>query len=409
MKNQKVPVKVIPDWRRAKTGGKYPLKLRITYKGERKYYNTIHDLTEQEWEKMNSDSAKGALRSIRNDIAKLEGDADLLIQTMGDFSFAKFERKFFISANGLEFLKSAFEDNITKFRKEGRAGTAGSYQTALNSLLAYKGNIRLAEIDVEYLTGYESWLIGQNRSYTTVGIYLRPLRAVLNISRAEGVLSQNDYPFGKRKYVIPTGNNIKKAIGITEIGKIFNYKCNTENFDERSRDFWMFSYLCNGMNMMDIARIKIKNLSSNELVFYREKTKNTKKSNPKPIRVLRSEAINKIIRKWGNTHVINPESYLFNIIDQGDSPETIMKKVQQFTQVTNHWMKKMGENLKIDIKLTTYVARHSFATILAQDGLAPIKYISEKLGHSSMSTTEKYLANFGIEHDEKYSKVLTAF
>lgn len=409
MEKQRVPVKVIPDTRRSKVTGKYPLKLRLTYKGERKYYNTIYDMSMKDWETMNSESAKGKLRTIRNDISRLENDANELIQTMGNFSFAKFERKFFVNATAFSKLKGAFEDYIDRISKEGRAGTAGSYQTSLNALLAYKGDIRLAEINVDYLQGFEDMLIAKNRSYATVGIYLRPLRAVLNIARTEGYLAHDDYPFGKRRYVIPTGNNIKKAIGIADIGRIFNYQCSTETLDDRSRDFWMFSYLCNGMNMMDIAKIKIKNLSSKELVFYREKTKNTLKSNPKPIRVVRSESVNKIIKKWGKTRSIDPETYLFNIIESGDSPETIKKKVQQFTQVTNHWMKKMGEDLKIPMKLTTYVARHSFATILAQDGLAPIKYISDKLGHSSISTTEKYLGNFDIKQDELYSKVLTAF
>jgi integrase/recombinase XerD len=404
-----VPVKVVPDLRRAKAGGKYPLKLRVTYKGERKYYNTIYDLTVPDWEIMNSEKAKGKLRLIRNDISKLENDASTLIQNMGDFSFAKFEKKFFINATGFGSLKSAFGDYISQISKEGRAGTVDSYQTALNSLISYKGDIRLAEINVDYLQGFEKYLVSKNRSYATVGIYLRPLRAVLNIAISEGYLSKDDYPFGKRRYVIPTGNNIKKAIGIEEIGKIFNYKCSSETHEDRSRDFWMFSYLCNGMNVMDVARIKIKNLSAEELVFFREKTKNTTKSNPRPIRVLRCDIVNKIIKKWGKTRSINPESYLFDIIETGDSAETIKKKVKQFTQVTNHWMKKMGESLKIEVKLTTYVARHSFATILAQDGLAPVKYITDKLGHSSIGITEKYLGGFDIKQDKLYSKVLTAF
>ena len=69
----------------------------------------------------------------------------------------------------------------------------------------------------------------------------------------------------------------------------------------------------------------------------------------------------------------------------------------------------MEESLNIDIKLTTYIARRPFAKMQTQEGLAQKKYIREKLGHSNMSTIEKYLANFEIEHDEKYLKILTAF
>jgi hypothetical protein len=115
MERQRVTIKIIPDTRRVKIDGKYPLKLRITYKGIRKYYNTIYDLTIMDWDLMNSNNAKGSLRAIRNDLAKLENEAGLLIQNMGDFSFAKFEKKFFTNVSNIGFLKETFENYINQF------------------------------------------------------------------------------------------------------------------------------------------------------------------------------------------------------------------------------------------------------------------------------------------------------
>ncbi len=99
---------------------------------------------------------------------------------------------------------------------------------------------------------------------------------------------------------------------------------------------------------------------------------------------------------------------IFDIISETDSPETARKKVQQFTKVTNNWMKRIGEELGFEMKLTTYVARHSFATILVRSG-APIALASQTLGHSNILTTQKYFAGFDLAAQAEYTKALTNF
>lgn len=59
-------------------------------------------------------------------------------------------------------------------------------------------------------------------------------------------------------------------------------------------------------------------------------------------------------------------------------------------------------------KVTTYTARHSFATVLKRSG-ANIAYISESLGHSDLKTTEAYLASFEKEERQKNAILLTNF
>ena len=409
MKEHRVTVKVVPDTRRSKVSGKYPLKLRLTCKGERRYYNTIYDVSAEEWEAVNSDRVKGRLRTIRNEISALELAAEDTIRLMDDFSFSKFEKRFYKNSGGSRTINDFFKEYIDQLTAEKRIGTAESYQTALNALIKFKGDKKVSEITVEYLSDFEEYLLGRGRSITTVGIYLRPLRVILNIALNVGLITKQDYPFGKHKYVIPTGNNIKKAIGLNDISKIINYQCTNGFFEERSRDFWLLSYLCNGMNMMDIYQLKIKNLQPKQISFIREKTKHSRRSNPQLITVFRSDKVDQLIRKWRNKQSVKPDSYLFDIISDEDDFIMVRNKIKQFTKVTNEWMTKIGEKVGIDIKLTTYVARHSFATILAQEGKAPIKYISDKLGHTNLLTTEKYLAGFDIKTDEYYSDVLISF
>lgn len=103
-----------------------------------------------------------------------------------------------------------------------------------------------------------------------------------------------------------------------------------------------------------------------------------------------------------------PDDYIFNIVDRDDSSETKRKKIKQFTDITNDWMKRMGKELGLDISLTTYVARHSFATILVRSG-TPMKLASQCLGHQSITTTEKYFAGFELDVHADYARALTNF
>ena len=131
------------------------------------------------------------------------------------------------------------------------------------------------------------------------------------------------------------------------------------------------------------------NVNATAITFVREKTKRTNKANPVTITVPRNEYINKIINKWG-VKSFQTTDYVFGTISRNDSAELIRNTAKQFTQVTNKWTKRMGRELGFDVKLTTYVARHSFATILVRSG-APMKLASQSLGHVNLSTSERYL------------------
>jgi integrase/recombinase XerD len=90
---------------------------------------------------------------------------------------------------------------------------------------------------------------------------------------------------------------------------------------DKAKDFWIFSYLCNGINIMDIARLKWKNVDASTISFIREKTKRTTKGNPITIIAIRNDHINKILSKWGS-EVVNKEDYIFDIIAKSDPLDT---------------------------------------------------------------------------------------
>lgn len=97
MKQEKVFVKVVPDIRRKKDGKRFPLKLRITYKGIRNYYGVGYDATIEEWKIINSADAKGSLRKIKNSILNVENEAQECCDQITPFLLRNLRMNFFTS------------------------------------------------------------------------------------------------------------------------------------------------------------------------------------------------------------------------------------------------------------------------------------------------------------------------
>ncbi len=408
MKQAITQVKVVPDLRRELKKSKYPLKLRITFNRERRYYGTGYKITLSDWDLLNSDKAKGKMQKLRNEIAEIETKAADVINTLDGFSFSDFEDQYFEKPIRYENLKSAFEAVIRQLGSEGRVGTETSYGASINALEKFRPNCKLNDVNVDFLKSFEQWMIGRKKSITTVGIYLRPLRAVINKAIEERVFDRNKYPFGKNRYIIPSGKKAKRSLSKEQLKSIFSHKPDKNNFFEnRSLDFWKFTYLANGINMMDIAHLKWENVFPDFISFKRQKTRHTNRANATPITIVRTPELNCIIDKWACKRKDN-DGYVFDIISNEDNPCEIKAKVNQFNGVTNDWMKRIGEKLGIDLPITTYVARHSFSTMLLRSG-ASVEFISESLGHTDIKTTQHYLGGFDIEAKKETMKVLTDF
>ena len=111
-------------------------------------------------------------------------------------------------------------------------------------------------------------------SKTTIGIYVRQLRALFNEAIKQGLIKrEKHYPFGRRKYVRPTRRNIKKSLTLQEVAKLYYYKPTCEQ-EQWAKDFWAFSYLANGINTKDIALLKYRNIQGEYWYLKEQKQKN---------------------------------------------------------------------------------------------------------------------------------------
>lgn len=395
-----------------KKGSKYPLKLRITYNRTAKYYPANIDLIKDEFKSVRSKRAMEILLTVKEEIIEMESRAGLVInQSLRPFSFAGFEKKFIDNPISKNVLSSLFSNQIAKLNRQGRLGTATCYQTCYNSLMDFDKKLTLEQITGDLLCEYENRMLGKSKSITTVGVYLRSLRAIYNEAIDEGLVPKEFYLFGKKKYQIPTGKNIKKALSLEEIGKFYNFRKNKNDSNylayTRAKDFWLFSYFGNGINVKDIALLKYKNIRGEYIVIERAKTLRTTRSNPQPISIFINDDIANVIKRWGSTDS-SPDNFVFPIIDPKTGIVKQRKDIQQFTKVINKWTKKIAEELNIPSKVTTYTARHSFSTVMKRAG-ASVEFISEALGHKDVKTTENYLDSFENEMKKDFASKLSEF
>jgi len=249
-------------------------------------------------------------------------------------------------------------------------------------------------------------MLRQGKSRTTISIYLRALRAIFNDSIGSGRIPKEIYPFGKRKYVVPGSRKVKKALSREQLAALFKAEV-ADEFEEKARDFWFFSYAANGMNMTDIASLRHEDIEDGVITYYRTKTVNTSKADLRPLRVQVHSFVNSIIDKYGSRDQ-NPKALVFDIIDDNASPEKQLRQVKNFTRFVNQHLKRLAKSLELPPDISTYWARHSFATNAVNMG-ASMELVSESLGHRDLKTTQTYFAGFDKKTRKDFAERLMDF
>lgn len=405
--HQEAICQIVLETRSPKKGDVYPVKLRVTYQRTQRYYGVSIDLSKEEFKLATSPRPKEPYKTIKFKLLAHEQKGIEIISKMETFTFAFFKSEFIGKTSSKKDVFHSFEKYIENLFKENRIGTANSYKCAYVSLQKFKNTMSFAEVTPQLLQNYESYMIAKGVSVTTIGIYLRSLRTIVNLAIQNKIISVDSYPFGKNRYQIPSGRNIKKALTIEEIEKVYNYDTIEGTPEDKAKSFWVLSYLLNGINMKDLCLLKYKNMSGDRISFIRSKTQRSRKKDLSPIVVILTKQSISLINKL-KANPIAEENLIFDILSKDQSAIEQDKKLHQFIKTTNKYMKRIAEDLKINKPLTTYVARHSFSTVLKRSG-APIEFISEALGHSNITTTQSYLDSFEDDSRRKYTNALLNF
>lgn len=401
-----VSVLTVLDTRRAKKSGLFPVKVQVVFRRKQKYYSTGKELSKENWEKLLKAKSK-LMIEIRSDVESsfsiVKQQINELIQK-GEFSIESLNIRLGRQMKDSN-LHNAFKLKMKELKDNEQASTYLSYQSALKSLENFGGTcIPLENITTDWLKRCERFWLSEGKSYSSISIYFRALKCILNRAVRDDILKESSFPFGKNKYEIPEGCGRKLALNLSEIKKVMSYQDGADDIEE-FRDLWVFSYLCNGINFMDLLFLKYSNIVDGEICFVRSKTSRTAKHS-KEIRAVITPEMGNIIQRWGNAKLTS-ETYLFKYAKGTENAFERIRLVRRIVTKCNRRLKKIAQGTGL-AQLTTYTARHSFATVLKRAG-AKTSYISESLGHSNLAVTENYLAYFEKEERIRNAQFLTDF
>ncbi|MGM9759025.1 MAG: tyrosine-type recombinase/integrase [Parabacteroides sp.] len=279
-----------------------------------------------------------------------------------------------------------------KLRQIGKRRMAERYTTTIHSLHRYlKGkDVPLEDVDGTMMQGYEQWLKESGLCRNTTSFYIRNLRTIYNRAVEEGLVVSSS-PF---KHVY-TGieKTAKRALPLEIIKQLKNINLNLNPRMELARDMFLFSFYTRGMSFIDMAQLTKNNLQDGVLTYRRQKTS-------QQLHIKWEAPMQEIVTKYQT----DSSPYLLPIAT-GEEGAVFWKKYKNAYNRITKQLKKLGEMLGLSIPLTTYVARHSWASVARSKNVA-ITTISEGLGHDSEKTTRIYLASLDTSVVDKANSLI---
>ena len=355
------------------SNGEYPLMLRICKDGKKKYQSLGISVLPRYWDftrnkpKPNCPNKEYIQKIILDKQTELQ-------QRMLEFNSEQKEYTTTTLLNDenkrfeLKTVCQFYQELIEQCKSNDKCGNRLIYKGSYNSLKVFTKNqldIPFSTIDVSWLNKYEKWLRSKGNKETTMSLMFRTLRSAYNKAIKAKCARKSDYPFDEYKINKFDTKTQKRAIAKTEVLKFTKEVDNIgkRQYVQLSKDIFIFSYLCGGINFTDIANLTKTNITNGRIHYIRQKT-------GKLIKLGISEEAMQIIKKYES----ESKGYLFPILNANIHKTPLQKQ----NRIHN---------------MTTYVARHSFASVLKKSGVS-IALISEALGHSDLSTTQVYLDSF---------------
>ena len=396
-------VKVLCYKSKTLSNGKHPLMVRVCKDGKKKYQSIGISIHPSHWDfKKNEPNESCPNRDeIRLLIQQKLYDLQKTILSKRiegkDFTASSLFKPKGGSLSLHNNVGECFNYYVRILKEQGRLRYAGMYEVSLNSFIKYAGSLDIpfCDVDVVWLKKYEAWMLKQGLAINTIGTRIRHLRAVFNMAIEHHVIDKECYPFHAYKVSKLSQSPPKRAMSKADIQRVIDYKGKTD-IESLAIALVTFSYFTAGINFIDIAMLKHDNIIDGKLCYLRVKTK-------KQIVIPLQEESKRIISNY-SADSANRSGYIFPILSEFHKNEAqVANRLYKVLAKVNKALKLIGQELGLPIKLTTYVARHSFATVLKRAGVST-SIISESLGHSSEKITQIYLDSFGnTQIDEAFS------
>ena len=273
-------------------------------------------------------------------------------------------------------LFNFMESIIVKLKQNGNIRTAETYRATLNSFKKFckDEDIMLDNITGKLMESYEASLRSRGLVPNSISFYTRVLRAVYNRA-VEQDITKDRNPF--RHVYTGIDKTIKRALPLTVIKKIRALDLSLTPALDFARDMFMMSFFLRGMSFIDMAFLKKSDLKNGYITYRRHKT-------GRQLIIEWTKEMQLTLDKYPEIET----GYLLPIIRKSSLNER--KAYRNISYNINHSLKKIAKMVDVNIPLTLYVARHSWASAAQAKGI-PISVISEGMGHDSETTTRIYL------------------
>ena len=288
-------------------------------------------------------------------------------------------------------IEGGFKTEIERLESLGKINSATKHKYALQVLNGYKPTtMALEAVDLDYLKGLELYLRQRGNKDNSIATRFAIFKAIYNKAVKEGKVTVKQNPFTLFQVGSLWAKTRKRAIDKDDIQRLIDLEIVEEHTTEYrclAKDLFLFSYFTAGMNFGDIARLRYKDIVKGRVNYSRHKTQKLLSFQLVPNAM-------RIIEKYSKANH-SQEDYIFPILNRHEhtTPQQIFNRLHKVLRKVNRELKVLGEMIGLEMPLTTYVARHTFATVLKRSGVS-VALISESLGHSDLSTTQIYLDSF---------------
>lgn len=392
--------------KRSEVSVDYPLVFQVVHDRKKRFIPTPFTLKEEEWNPQTQTAANFKASKVRSAYLKevnvyiylQKKQINSLIASMGDDE-----------SYTVDDIVSAYKRNkdnrrvfpfirqlVMDLKMAGKPGTAYNYNSTFNTFCKFRGgeDLYFPQLNYGMVKDFENYLFSSGLATNTVCFYMRNLRSIYNKAIAKGIVSEHLYPF--KRVTIKTEKTVKRAIDKELIYKlkVINLKHNPKL--EWAHDLFLFSFYTRGMSFVDMAYLKISNIKGDKIYYNRHKTRQL-------LQITLTSQIVEIINKY-KAHR-DSSGYLLPIL-KNDPWRSEYMQYKSALRVLNENLKSLGRLVSSPVPLSSYVARHSWATIAKKQGI-PLSVISEGMGHNSESTTRIYLAAFDTSVIDQANDIVT--
>ena len=380
--------------KRLPVGDTYPLTVRVSHQRKNVYLSLNKFLTVKQFEQVFvKTSFDKKTKKFIDDCEEYIDRAKTIFSKAVPFSPATF-RKAFYNKNFDVTIEDEMDLLIEKLYKRyldiglasGRIsiGTKDNYGYASRSLLKFKPDLNVLDVTPEFLSSFETWYLKDGNSLATVGSIMRSLRCIINHFIKEEIIP-NSYKYPFKKYQIPDYTPPKLVITNDEIQSIVDFKDFDDVLEEYARDIWLLLYRMNGINFVDLLKLRWDMMKGNHFVFIRHKTRKTRRNNIRPIKVGITDKIQSVLNKVGDKE----SPFVLGLLKDGYDDVYLKNKNQKLKVKINSNLKKISKKLNLSVSLDISLARDSYANTLKRANINTLK-ISEQMGHSDPKTTSRH-------------------